>query len=475
MKVLLAASEVAPIIKVGGLGDVVGSLPKALEKIGVNADVIVPFFPSAKTQGLNVYKNMEIDVPFNNETHVVSVYSTKLPGSDVDVMLLNNDRFFTNWKNSAFANSVSETEVFTFFCRCIVEYLKSKFNTYDVVHCNDWHTGLVTHLLVDELDAERPGTLFTIHNLMYQGIGTMDVVREAGILPGAHPLVDYDIQDGDINLLFQGITSSDFVNAVSESYAKEILTEEYGKDLADVLKAREGRLSGILNGIDYTALPRSFDLGSFKTEKKKLKSALQKKLGLKVDDSPVFAFISRLDSYQKGLDILYEVIPSILENEGQFVLLGTGDPKWEETLKEYFVKENEQHQGRLSINITFDINLANDIYAASDFLLIPSRYEPCGLTQMVAMYYGTLPIVHAVGGLKDTVENGVNGFSFDGYVSTNLALVINKALEIYRRDGQRELDTMIKNAMRSDFGWGKSAQSYKSLYEKIVKYRSLNI
>ena len=250
MKVLLVASEVAPIIKLGGLGDVTGSLPIALEKIGVNVDVVVPYFPIAKFTE-KVFKSLELNIPFNEETVKVEVYKTKLPNSNVDTFLLKNDKYFTLGGTNAFANNISETEMFTFFDRAVVELIKQQFNTYDIVHCNDWHAGLITHLLKDELPDSRPHTLFTIHNLLYQGIAGSKLVQEVGIVPGAHPLIDWDIQDGDINLMLQGVTSSDYINTVSPTYAKEILTEEYARDMADVLTAREHRFSCIIHNIFY--------------------------------------------------------------------------------------------------------------------------------------------------------------------------------------------------------------------------------
>ena len=184
MKVLLAASEVAPIIKMGGLGDVIGALPKALEKISVNVDVIVPFFPSAKTEGLQLYKSFDLHVPFANKNNVVEVFKTKLPDSNVDLYLLKNEEYFVAGGSNFFANNMTETQMFAFFDKAVVEYVKSSLNTYDIIHCNDWHTGLVTTMLKDELGNERPRTLFTIHNLNYQGIGGPALLRDTGIVPG---------------------------------------------------------------------------------------------------------------------------------------------------------------------------------------------------------------------------------------------------------------------------------------------------
>ena len=467
MKVLLAASEVAPIIKIGGLGDVIGSLPKALENIGVNADVVVPFYPTAKTENLKLYKSMDLNVPFDNASHVVEIFKTKLPGSNVDVLLLKNARYFSIGGASAFLNDESETEMFAFFGKAVVEYVKSQFNTYDIIHCHDWHTGFVTHLLQEELHQERPATVFTIHNLFYQGTSSPDLVREAGISPGTHPIIDYDIQDGDLNLLFQGVASSDYITTVSETYAEEIKTEEFGQWLAPTLQSRSDVLSGIINGIDYSFFPRDFEPDNWQDKKAKKKKGLQKELGLDVNDKPVFSFVSRLDPGQKGLDILYVSIPHILDNGGQFVLLGTGAKDWEE--KFAAMMNEKKYKGDVSINIEFSVELANKIYSGSDFFFVPSRYEPCGLTQMIAMHYGTPPIVRAVGGLKDTVDDGKDGIVFQDYSSLDLNKAIDRALKLYQ--DKESYHKVVEAAMRKDFSWDKSAKKYAELYERVANSR----
>lgn len=480
MKILLVASEVAPIIKIGGLGDVAGALPKALEKLTVgsrggsknsnepvNIDVIVPFFPSAKTQGLEVYKSMELNVPFDTGTHTVGVYKTKLPNSNVDVILLYNAEYFSGGGTSFFAKNISETEMFTFFDRAVVEYIKAGLNFYDIVHCNDWHTGLITHLLEDELPGDRPKTLFTIHNLMYQGVGDRNLVKEVGIVPGEHPLVDWDVEDGDINMMQQGITSCDYLSTVSPSYAEEILTPEFGGEFYEILQNRAGRLSGILNGVDYSAFPRSYNLENWQEGKKKAKEELLKKLGLAGDSAlerPIFSFIGRIDPNQKGIDLILEAIPEIVKKGGTFVLLGTGVKEWENKLLE--LAKSYGDKKCISINTSFDMKLADLIYSGSDFLVVPSKYEPCGLIQMIALWYGTLPIVHQVGGLKDTIFQGKNGFSFEKYSVDDFSQAIAEAFKTYY--DKSTLNKMIEGALNEDFSWDKSAGKYLELYERML-------
>jgi len=477
MKVLLVGSEVSPIIKIGGLGDVMGALPKALQDLGVNIDVIVPFYLSANTQGLNIYKSLDLNVSFGGENYPVGVYKTRLPMSSVDTFLLKNDTFFGGGGQEAFAGTMSETDMFAFFNRCVVEFIKSQFNTYDLIHCNDWHTGLITHILKDELDMTRPATLFTVHNVMYQGVGDSKSVMNVGLLPGDHSLVDWDIADGDINMMLQGITSSDYISTVSPTYARELLTPEFGGGLSEIFKARQGRLLGILNGIDYKTLPINYDISSViegkLKAKKKLFEELEVRKSLKISgkideliDCPVFSYIGRLDSGQKGLALLEDLFKHYANDSAKaiFVLLGKGEFSWEEKFKKL-------DMANVSVNIAFDEDLALDIYAGSDFLLVPSKYEPCGLIQMMAMRYGTLPIVREVGGLKDSVKNGVTGFVFEKYSSEDFIACVERGLKVYNDKSRFTL--MAQNAMREDFSWKKSAIEYKKLYERVIKTHSL--
>jgi len=466
MKVLLAASEVAPIIKLGGLGDVAGSLPKALTKLNINIDVIAPYFPFANTSGLKLYKSVDLNVSFNGDNHVVEVWNTKLPDSNVDVLLLKNDYYFSGYGGKG-DTKVSENDTFAFFDAAVVAYIKAKFNTYDLIHCNDWHTGMITGLLTNELGNTRPASIYTIHNLMYQGITGLDALSKFGIVPGTLPLVDYDISDGDLNFMQQGLTSADFINTVSPSYAKEIIEGKYPIEISDIIKSREGRFSGILNGLDYAQFPRNYDNSNWKSLRPTSKKTLKEKLGFKNNsDKPIFAFIGRLDPNQKGIDILHDVVPHIVEKGGQFVLLGSGNPEWEKKYVELgnmpLVKEN------VSINTKLDLELANLLYSGSDFLVVPSKYEPCGLIQMIAMWYGSLPIVNNTGGLKDSVIDGETGFKFNEYSSSSLRKAIDSAFTTYQTP---KMDDMIGKALKADFSWDKSAAEYKKLYGRVLQLR----
>jgi starch synthase len=246
------------------------------------------------------------------------------------------------------------------------------------------------------------------------------------------------------------------------------LTEEFGGELADVLKAREGRLSGILNGLDYSAFPRNYTPSNWEVGKRKNKEKLIKQLNLKQEvGQPLFTYIGRIDPNQKGIDLIINVIPEIVEKGGAFVLLGTGVKDWEERITN--LAKEEKLKGKFVCVTKFDMNLANLLYSGSDFLVVPSKYEPCGLIQMIAVWYGTLPIVREVGGLKDTILDGVNGVSFKNYTTEDFLLAIEKAFKFFK--SKNKMDEMIVSAMNNDFSWDESAKKYLKLYERVVEER----
>lgn len=477
MKVLFAASEVAPIVKVGGLGDVAGSLPKALERLGLDVDVIVPFYHVIDVHKFKIVKQLEIDVPYAGATHKVGVFKTKLPDSTVDVLLLKNNEYLSRGGTDAFTSLKDEIERFAFFSRSVVEYIKAEFNTYDLIHCNDWHTGMITHLLEEEIGQERPATLFTIHNIAYQGQWDLELVHELGLSIPEHRILQWDLEDGNVNFMLEGIASSDAVSTVSPSYAKELLLSEIGGQMSDLLKGKQARFFGILNGLDYDYfnpktdrnLKKRYSTEGYKDAKLENKTALQKELVLASKNVPVISLVSRLDPKQKGLDIFAEIIGKILALDVQLVILGKGDKEYEDNFRK--LAQLKKYHDKLSINLGFDEPLARRIYAASDLFLMPSRTEPCGLAQMIAMRYGTLPIVHKVGGLKDTVTDGKDGFSFALFKGDALFRTIEKAVRLW---GSPKFDKMVKEAMAKDFSWDSSAFDYYELYKKIVSYKKGN-
>lgn len=459
MKVLLAASEVAPIIKVGGLGDVLGSLPKALEQINVNADVIVPYFTYAHVDSFDSYKSVDLLVGYNGKTFEVGIYKTKLPNSHVDVYLAKNE-LFENPK-------ISESEKFSFFSVCVVEFVRTQLNTYSVIHCHDWHTGMLAHLLEDAFGSDRPGVVFTIHNLMYQGITNTDTLRRVALESSDHPQIAWDILDGDLNFVQEGIMSADFITTVSENYAKEITTPEYGGELADILKVRENRLEGILNGLDYSMFPREFDSGNWQKAKAKYKTDFQQEFGLDLN-RPLAAFVGRLDPNQKGVSLVHDNIKSFTKLGLDTFILGSGDKEWETRLTD--TANNPEFKGRFACSLKFDLHLAERLYKSADFVIVPSKYEPCGLVQMIAMWYGGLPVVRRTGGLADTVKDEENGYVFNNYSSEALLTAMVRAVNNYTNPSIH--DKLVNNALNSNFTWKNSAEKYAEIYRKIAKERN---
>lgn len=474
MKVLFAVSEAAPIVKIGGLGDVAGSLPKALEKLGVDIDVAIPYYSIIDPAKYKIIKQFDMTIPFAGATHHVGVYKTKLPESSVDVLMFRNLKYLSGGGIKAFSSLKDEVERFAFFDRAIVEYIKLSFNTYDLVHCQDWHTGVITHILEEEVGEERPATLFTIHNVAYQGQAGLELVQELDLSIPAHQILQWDLEDGNINFMLEGAASSDALSTVSPTYAKELLFNDIGGQISEILAARKDRFFGILNGIDYDFfnpkkdkhLHTRYDHTSFKAGKQANKTALQKEIGLTQKQVPLIAMVTRLDVKQKGLDILAEALDAIFEQDVQFVLLGKGDPAFEKRLEK--LAGLKKLHGKLAIKLGFDEGLARRIYASSDMFLMPSRTEPCGLGQMIAMRYGSLPIVHSTGGLRDTVADGVDGFCFNVFSGNALLRSVTKACKLW---GSDKWQTMVKHAMQKDFSWDKSALDYLDLYKKVIAIR----
>jgi len=472
MKVLIAAAECAPFVKVGGLADVVGSLPKALHKLGVDVSVVIPCYeevksstpkhpPKAESTG------QEFKVKFGG-TETVEVYEAKLPDSEVPIYFLENQKYLSSggiyFSKDAVAGSQEEIQRFAFFSQAVAEFAGDQF---DIVHCNDWHTGLVPGLL------EAPASVFTIHNLANQGFSDLSILKNFDSITSESELIKWDAADDNLDLMLQGITAADLVSTVSPTYAKEILTPEFGEGLHGVLKAREGRLYGILNGIDTQVwnpgtdpkIEFNYSLKEGLAGKVANKIYLQRELGLKVDsEAPVIGMITRLAA-QKGLDITLEGFEEILSLGGQFVVLGVGDAKVEEELR---IKMKDE--GNFAFINRFDEELAHRIYAAADLFLMPSKFEPCGLVQIIAMRYGSLPIVRKTGGLKDTVEDGKTGFVFEEYSTEALIEVIERAVGRFGVENV-QFRQMIAKAMRQDFSWDASAREYLQLYQKALQYK----
>lgn len=483
IKILFCAAEASPLAKVGGLGDVVGSLPKALNKIGLEVSLILPFYGSiAKKYKVKLVKK-DLPIELDGQHDRFSLYQTKLPGSLVPVYLVKHkffdtqDIYFGKKTIKSGQRNIADVERYTFFSKTIAETIKALSWKLDIVHCHDWHTALVPTFL-DEYTFKYPSfphikTILTIHNLANQGKTKLDILDYTGLHRDLTPAVmeDYYDQDGQIlDLMKIGILSADRVTTVSPSYAKEILTKEYGEQLEKYLARRQKHLNGIVNGIDTDFFDpiqdkfiyKKYNHKNFITAKAVNKEKLQKYLSLAVEKSaPVFGLVTRLFA-QKGLDILIPTLEKLISQEKfQLVALGSGLPEYEQALLDLQAK----YPKRVSVKIGFDERLAQRIYAASDFFLMPSAFEPCGLGQLIAMRYGSVPIVRATGGLKDTV-NASRGLVFLKYSQTELEESFRKALRLYQ--SPKTLQAMIKRDMQIDFSWSSSAQVYKKLYQKII-------
>ncbi len=480
MKLAVISFEVYPLAKVGGLADVAGALPKALRKKGVDVAVFMPFHKVAKDNvkklGLPLEKvldGFELGLDTNEKA---TLYKTHLPSSDVTVFLIDNAHYFSS--NDVYG-SPDGAEQAIFFTKAVLEAMKKMGTRYDVIHANDWQTGLLPVYLKSVYASDEffksTATLYTIHNLGYQGIfdrSYMGFARLPDYLFNADAIEFY----GSLNFMKGGIVFSEIVNTVSPTYAEEIKTAEYGEKLEGVLQSRAEVLYGVLNGIDYKEndpltdkrIPYHYSVNDL-DGKRKNKEELQREVGLEVDENvPLIGLISRLVD-QKGLDLVDATMRYIMSCGVQFVLLGTGDPKYEESFK----KLAEEFPHKVAVKIGFDVNLAQRIYAASDFFLMPSRYEPCGLGQMYSLRYGTIPIVRYTGGLADTVDefNGEkgNGFGFKPYDSAYLARAILKALYYYHK--KNDMKILIRNAMTTDLSWDRSAGEYVKLYELAENLR----
>jgi starch synthase len=491
MNILIIAAEVAPFAKVGGLADVAGALPKALKAMGHDVRVAMPCYKMIETNP--EYAVTDVLSPFPVTTRVgtteqafvkkTSISSLTAPEQqeDITVYLIGNPDgkrkrgYFQQATESKKVYSL-QPEPYVFFCHAVLEMLPRLDDAWqpDILHCNDWQTGLIPVLQKtyyrNEPTAARAATVFTIHNLAYQGNFERDQWPAAGLPDSLYQVNGLEFYGG-WSFMKGALTCADRINTVSETYAREIQTPEYGCGLEGLMQTltKEGRLSGILNGIDYEEydpasdprLPAHFSAAN-PTGKTFCRHALQQELNLpQRDDIPVIGLVSRLAD-QKGLDLIHAVAEDMLSLGVQFVLLGTGDPVYER----YFNDLQKRYPSQVHARIGFDIDLAQRIYAGSDLFLMPSRFEPSGLGQMFALRYGTIPIVRATGGLADTIvpyggEEG-NGFVFTDYSGPALMQAICQALGLFHKPIAWQ--SLVQRALLSDFSWERSASRYVDLY-----------
>ena len=474
--VAFIGSECYPFVKTGGLGDVMSALPKSLAKLNCDVKVIIPRYkciPQKFQEKMEYKGSFSMDLCADGKQYYVGIMEYQEDGVVYD--FIDNDEFFS-WGNP-YTNLIDDIPKFCYFGKAALAALNYLDWTPDVVHCHDWQAALVPLYLrtcFKDSNVGRASCVLTIHNLRFQGIYDRKTIQYWSGLPDYVFNKDCLTQNWlDANMLKGGITYSNVVTTVSNTYAGEIQTEEYGEGLEEHLRYHHNKLVGIVNGIDTDIwnpatdklLAAPYDSQNVIENKKANKKALQESLGLEVDDHKiVIGLISRLTN-QKGLDLVNSVIPHIMDEHTQVVVLGTGDAEYEDAFRYY---ENA-YKGNFCAYIAYNENVAHNIYAGCDALLVPSRFEPCGLTQLISMRYGSVPIVRETGGLKDTVQpynlfdNTGNGFTFDRYESGLLYDAINRAKTLYF-ESRPYWDEMVVRNMNKDVSWEQSAKHYKDMY-----------
>lgn len=478
-KILFATSEVYPLIKTGGLADVAASLPRALLKLGHDVKIVLPAYSTVleKAGDIGVKEIAQLNV----DGYLVSLKQTRLPGTRVAVLLVDIPEFFARVGNPYCGPDgndwIDNHKRFYVFAKVAELIALNQVNLNwqpTIVHCNDWQTGLIPPLL--SLHLNHPATVFTVHNLAYRGLFSYQAFAELNLPAGFwhHERLEFY---GQMSFMKGGLAFSDYITTVSPSYAQEIQRPEYGCGLDGLIRYRSDTLAGILNGIDIdewnpgTDPHLSFNynrrtLGN----KSKNKVALQEVLGLTPSaDTPLLGFVGRLVD-QKGVDLILAQIDQLLHIDCQLVILGSGFPHYEQALTKIAV----QHPKKVSVTLGYNEAFAHQIEASSDIFLMPSIFEPCGLNQLYSLRYGTLPVVHAVGGLRDTVfettddisEQKANGFVFSSGTAEELFAAIQRAISLYhQKDSWR---TLQLNAMSKDFSWDVSAKEYQAIYERIT-------
>ena len=478
--VVFIGSECYPFVKTGGLGDVMYALPRALTKQNCDVKVILPRYKCIpqKWQDKMIYRGaFMMDLCADGHSYYVGIMEYVNDGVVYD--FIDNEEFFSS--GNPYTNLIDDIPKFCFFAKAALAALNFMNWVPDVIHCHDWQAGLVPlylRTLFADTALRDSKIMITIHNLRFQGIYDIPTIRYWSGLPD-YLFKDYAVLKqgyNDANMFKGGLAYADMITTVSNTYAGEIQTPFYGEKLDAHLRHHSGKLRGIVNGIDCdiwdsntdSLLAAHYDINNALEGKRANKKSLQENLGLEVNDGKfVIGLISRLTD-QKGLDLVNSIIPALIDGNTQIVVLGTGDAQYEDSFRYY---ENH-YKGSVCSNIMYDEGRAHQIYAGADALLVPSLFEPCGLTQLIAMRYGTIPIVRETGGLKDTVQpyneftNEGNGFTFDRYESGLLLDAINRAKTVFFTDRIR-WDEMLRRDMSKDVSWENSAKQYRALYLEL--------
>ncbi len=478
-KILFAASEGVPFIKTGGLADVVGSLPKCIDSEYFDVRVVLPKYTCMRQEMKNKLYNIgHFYMDFNWKQEYVGILGAEVDG--IKYYFIDNEGFFGGFKPYS-DNGKYEIEKYAFFSKAVLSILQTIDFRPDVIHCHDWQTGLIPVYLNEKFhdnDFYRGiKTVMTIHNLKFQGRWNIPDVQSITGLPEHYFTTEKLEAYHDANLLKGGLVFADTLTTVSNTYAEEIKTVFYGEGLDGLLRARSNDLTGIVNGIDYEDfnpetdpfIVKQYNAMNFRKEKIKNKRALQKELGLRQDDSKMMiGLVSRLTD-QKGLDLIAHVMDELCQDDIQLVVLGTGEERYENCFRHFDWK----YADKVSANIYYSDALSHKIYASCDAFLMPSLFEPCGLSQLMSLRYGTLPIVRETGGLKDTVqpyneyEGTGTGFSFTNYNAHEMLNTIRYAEHIYY-DRKREWNKIVDRAMAADFSWKVSAVKYQEMYDRLI-------
>ncbi len=482
MKVLFLSPEVAPLAKTGGLADVSGALPGALKRLAVDVRLVLPLYRMVREGGFECRPFLkELEVPLGSQMLRADVLEIRM-ANGVPVYLVKQEKLYDrpNLYGDTAGEYTDNLERFTFFVQAALRVAKSLEFKPDLIHCHDWQTGLVPALLKGTLRRvsffKRIATVFTIHNLGYQGLFPKSKLPITGL-----PKKGFFHQEGleywgKISLLKSGIVYSDSITTVSPTYAAEIQTPEFGMGMEGILSHRQAFLRGILNGVDYRVwnpardgyLPENYSPRRM-AGKSRCKESLIREMGLDISlqDRPLLGMVSRLDK-QKGLDLLVAILDDIISMNVGLVILGSGEAEIQKSLQQAAV----QHKKRIGLKLGFDEALAHRIIAGADIFLVPSRYEPCGLTQMYALKYGTVPVVRATGGLEDTIvkfdpRRGTgNGFKFKDYEPASFLEALREAVECFQ--DSKKWKKIVTNAMKADFSWDRSARTYLDLYKSLL-------
>lgn len=479
-KILFAASECVPFMKTGGLADVVGALPKEFDKNEWDVRVVMPNYRGIPDKFRNEFRYV---------THYYMGTGPYVPSAHVGIMeyeyngityyFIDNLDYFGGEK--PYSDTRWDVEKFIFFCKAALSILPVVNFKPDLIHCHDWQTGFIPVYLKTEF-AANPffwgiKSIMTIHNLRFQGIWDMGTIKGLSGLPDYLFTPDKLEYNGDANMLKGGIVYADYVTTVSNTYAEEIQTDYYGEGLNGLLRARHQSLFGIVNGIDYSlydpktdkSIYANYTLKTYKKGKAANKAELQRELGLEVDpDKYLIGLISRLTD-QKGLDLIQYAMERIVDENTQLVVIGTGEQKYEDMFRYYA----HRYPDNVSANILYSDELAHKLYAAADAFLMPSLFEPCGLTQIIALHYGTVPIARETGGLKDTVEplnefdDTGDGFSFTNYNGEDLINTVNYSKYIFFEQKEHWAN-MVKRGMQKNLSWSVSKKRYEELYNTLI-------